>query len=97
MDGNGGLPLEAEYDQSLQVVTASRILSVDEHADPVLRAQAETEARAAVEAFMSGQRLDYKDLPSTIWLAVRPLSGGPPTSHHVEFRARVRKVDESNT
>ena len=90
MEGNGGLPLEAEYDEALKVVTTSRVLTVDEYSDPGARLAAESDARAAVEALMSLQGLDYNDTPQTLWLRMEPMSGGPPRGHHFEFRARVR-------
>jgi hypothetical protein len=63
MQDDGGLPLEAEYDEALKVVTASRVLTVEEYADASLRATAERDARAAVDALMAQRGLDYNDTP----------------------------------
>jgi hypothetical protein len=91
VEGNGGLPLEAEYDQALGVVMASRVLSPDEYADLRARECAEAEARTAVETEMTRRSLDYNEVPIRGWMRVQPLSGGPPQAHHFEFRARVRR------
>lgn len=90
MRDNGGLPLDAEYDDVLRVVTADRLLTNEEYADAATRAAAEEDARSAVESLMDRLKLGYNDLPIGLWLAGHPLSGGPVESHHFEFRARVR-------
>ena len=92
MLNNDGFPLEAEHDEALQVVTASRVLSVEEYADLGERERAEGEAQAAVESLMAERGLDYNDTPQRIWLRMESLSGDPPRGHHFEFRARVRAV-----
>lgn len=94
MEGNAGYPLEAEYDEDLRVVSASRVLSPEEYSDPSAREAAERDARAAVEAEMARRGCDYADLPVRGWLRVEPLSGGPPHAHHFEFRARVRAAQD---
>lgn len=90
MDGNGGLPLEPEYDESLRVVTASRVLTVQEYGDPAERQRAESEAQAAVESLLVERNLEYNDQPQRIWLRMHSLAGDPPRGHHFEFRAHVR-------
>jgi hypothetical protein len=52
--GSAGLP-EAEYDEDLKVVSAMRILTDEDYADPSKREAAEREAQAAAEAIMAAR------------------------------------------
>lgn len=91
MPDNGGLPLDAEHDEGLHVVTAERYLTNDEYADVDQRTAAEVGAREAVETLMGQLKLTHNDAPMTHWMAGH-VPGGGVRGHHFEYRARVRPL-----
>ena len=91
MAGSAGPPEAAEYDEDLKVVSAMRILTDEDSADPSKRQAAEREARAAAEEVMAARDLDYNDTPQGMWLKIDALSGGPSRGHSFDS-VRVRSV-----
>jgi hypothetical protein len=87
---NAGLPRDAEYDESQQVVTAHRYLTNDQYTDAAAKAAAEVDARAAVDALVEQLGLDFNDTPQLLWLADQPLSGGPGRGYSLTVSVRVR-------